>query len=471
MSATFVTEADIQSLMQAFVRAIQAGNGKEADSILARALAVAPNHPGILSAMTQAFDRAIQAGNAKEADSILARVTAVAPEHPGILSVAGLRALGAGDASQALTLFERAAKNDPATPLNWVNVALARRDLGDAEGERDALEKAVAIDARYYPALLHKARFLERQGKRKAAAVMYHAFIACLPPGMRPQPELQAAIQYANAFLREHSRGLETFLEPRLAPVRERHAGERLERFDACLQELLGKRPSYRQEPTFMLFPRLPAVEFADRSLYPWLDAFDAATDEIRAEARAALSQSAEEFVPYISKPAGAPVDQWRELNNSKRWSTYFLIKNGKPLDEHLARCPKTAELLRNAPLCEVASHAPTAFFSVLAPRTRIPPHTGVTNTRFIVHLPLVVPPGCMYRVGAERRPWVEGKSWVFDDTFEHEAINDSDEPRVVLIFDVWNCYLTPAERDLVAAVTAGVQEYTEGESPFRQGG
>lgn len=435
MSTTFVTEADILALMQA-------------------------------------FDRANQAGNTKEADSILARARTLAPEHAGVLHVAGLRALGAGDANLARSLFERAVKNDPTSILLWVDVALARRDLGDAEGERDALEKALALDPRYFPALLHKARLLERQGKRKAAAVMYHAFIACLPPqNMQLKPEMQAAIQYAQAFLREHSRGLETFLEPRLAAARERHAGERLERFDALLQEMLGKRPAYRQEPTFMLFPRLPAVEFVDRSLYPWLDAFDAATDDIRAEARAALSQSAEEFVPYISKPAGAPVDQWRELNNSKRWSTYFLVKNGKPLDEHLARCPKTAELLRNAPLCEIPGHAPTVFFSVLAPRTRIPPHTGVSNTRFIVHLPLIVPPGCMYRVGAERRPWVEGKSWVFDDTFEHEAINDSDEPRVVLIFDVWNCYLTAAERDLVATLTAGVQDYSEGESPFRQGG
>jgi aspartate beta-hydroxylase len=133
-------------------------------------------------------------------------------------------------------------------------------------------------------------------------------------------------------------------------------------------------------------------------------------------------------------------------------------------VDKHLAQCPKTAELLRAAPLCDVPGHAPTAFFSVLAPRTRIPAHTGVSNTRLIVHLPLVVPPGCMYRVGAERREWREGKAWVL-------AINDSDQPRLLLIFDVWNCFLTRAERDLVAEFTAATQDFTEGESPFRQGG
>jgi aspartyl/asparaginyl beta-hydroxylase (cupin superfamily) len=288
---------------------------------------------------------------------------------------------------------------------------------------------------------------------------------------VQPPPFVSEAIQHANEVLHANDRALEAFLQPRLETLRARHAGERLERFDACLELLLGKRRLYQQEPAFMLFPRLPAIEFIDREHYPWLDAFDAATSEIRTEAQAALAESAQDFVPYIAKPAGSPVDQWRELNNSKRWSTYFLLKNGKRIEEHLARCPRTAALLADAPLCEVPAHAPTAFFSVLAPRTRIPPHTGVTNTRLIVHLPLIVPPGCGYRVGGERREWREGSAWVFDDTFEHEAINDSDQLRVLLIFDVWNCFLTAAERELVAAVIAGVHEFNEGESPFRQGG
>jgi aspartyl/asparaginyl beta-hydroxylase (cupin superfamily) len=423
-----------------------------------------------IHALMEAVDRADQAGNTAEAERALAKARALAPDHPGVLNVAGMRALVAGDAGTACTLLGRAAALDPRTPLLWVNLALAQRSLRDEAGERDALEKALAADPRYFPALLHKARLFERQGKLKAAAYMYHAFLACLPPG-QPPTHVQEAIAHANQVLRENDRALEAFLQPRVDAARARHAGAPLERFDTCLQTLLGKRPTYRPEPTFMLFPRVPAIEFIDREHYPWLDGFDVATDEIRAEALAAFSQAGDDFVPYISKPEGAPVDQWRELNNSKRWSTYFLFRNGRPLEDHLAHCPRTAALLRSSPLCEIPGHAPTAFFSVLAPRTRIPPHTGVTNTRFIVHLPLVVPSGCGYRVGGERREWREGVAWVFDDTFEHEAVNDSDQPRIVLIFDVWNCFLSPAERDMLAVVTAGVQEYNDGESPFRQGG
>jgi aspartate beta-hydroxylase len=98
-------------------------------------------------------------------------------------------------------------------------------------------------------------------------------------------------------------------------------------------------------------------------------------------------------------------------------------------------------------------------MFSLLAPRTHIPPHTGVSNTRLVCHLPLVVPPHCRFRVGATTREWRIGEAFVFDDTIEHEAWNDSDQLRVVLILDLWPPALSPAERDAVAAVisAAGV--------------
>jgi aspartyl/asparaginyl beta-hydroxylase (cupin superfamily)/Tfp pilus assembly protein PilF len=424
-----------------------------------------------ISALIEAIDRAEQAGDRAEAERALARARAAAPDHPGVLNVAGMRALVAGDAAAARPLLESAAALDPASPMLWLNLALAHRELRNEVAEREALEKALAADPRFFPALLHKARLLERQGKLKHAAHMYHAFLCCVPQGVQPPPTVRSAMEHANKVLRDNDAALEAFLQPRLKEARARHDGARLKRFDACFEALIGKRRVFAPQPTFMLFPRLPAIEFLDREDFPWLGAFEGAADEIRAEARAALELAGDDFVPYISKPAGSPVDQWQELNNSKRWSTFFLLKNGKRVEDHLARCPRTAALLEAAPLCEIPGHAPTAFFSVLAPKTRIPAHTGVTNTRFIVHLALAVPPSCGFRVGAETRAWREGRAWVFDDTFEHEAWNESDEPRIVLIFDVWNSFLTAAERDLVSVVTHGVQQYNEGESPFRQGG
>jgi aspartyl/asparaginyl beta-hydroxylase (cupin superfamily) len=83
-----------------------------------------------------------------------------------------------------------------------------------------------------------------------------------------------------------------------------------------------------------------------------------------------------------------------------------------------------------------------------------------VSNTRAIVHLPLLVPPGCGFRVGGEVREWREGTAFVFDDTIEHEAWNNSDKLRVVLLFDVWRPELSAEERALVTATIEAVDAY-----------
>jgi aspartyl/asparaginyl beta-hydroxylase (cupin superfamily) len=113
---------------------------------------------------------------------------------------------------------------------------------------------------------------------------------------------------------------------------------------------------------------------------------------------------------------------------------------------------------------------APNAMFSALAPRTRIPPHTGDTNARLVVHLPLVVPPGCRYRVGFEQREWTVGEVLVFDDSIEHEAHNDGDALRVVLIFDIWNPLLSAGERDVVRALTLARREFAFQGGSFHAG-
>jgi aspartyl/asparaginyl beta-hydroxylase (cupin superfamily) len=91
-------------------------------------------------------------------------------------------------------------------------------------------------------------------------------------------------------------------------------------------------------------------------------------------------------------------------------------------------------------------------------------PHTGSANTRLIVHLPLILPEKCSFRVGNETRDWKMGEAWVFDDTIEHEAWNNSDQTRVILILDIWNPLLSPAERALVESMMIALNEYQAGE-------
>jgi aspartyl/asparaginyl beta-hydroxylase (cupin superfamily) len=165
-------------------------------------------------------------------------------------------------------------------------------------------------------------------------------------------------------------------------------------------------------------------------------------------------------FGPYVDYPPGLPLDQWAELNQSPRWSAFFLFRDGAPVSGNADRCPATIAALARAPQPNVVRRSPAAMFSVLQPRTRIPPHTGVSNTRLVVHLPLILPPDCRFRVGNETRAWREREAWVFDDTIEHEAWNDSDQPRTILIFDIWSPFLSDAERALIAHVTIAADAF-----------
>ena len=159
------------------------------------------------------------------------------------------------------------------------------------------------------------------------------------------------------------------------------------------------------------------------------------------------LTNRSEAIRPYVSQPAGAPENKWSPLDNNPDWSACFLWEFGRKNEAVCELCPETAAALAAVPQSHVPGKAPNAFFSILRPGAHIPPHTGVTNTRAIIHLPLVVPDGCTFRVGGETRHWREGEAFAFDDTIEHEARNDSNQRRVLLIFDVWNPHLTEAER------------------------
>ncbi|MEI9885064.1 MAG: aspartyl/asparaginyl beta-hydroxylase domain-containing protein [Rhizomicrobium sp.] len=338
--------------------------------------------------------------------------------------------------------------------LLHLNLALARRSIGDAAGELAALDGALAADPLCFPARLAKGALLERQGQRRAAARIYKDALVITPPEERLSPSLAQMAQAARRCVEENSGNLDAFLRQRLG-------GAALpKRFEECLNVATGKARIFTQQPANLHYPQLPAIAYYDNADFPWLKDVEAATDVIHRELVELLREDAGDFAPYVNHPEGVPLNQWAELNNSPKWSAYFLWKDSKRQDAHCDRCPRTAEVLAAAPMARIAQRAPTAFFSSLEPRAHIPAHTGATNARLIVHLPLIVPDGCRFRVGNDTRDWQRGKAWVFDDTIEHEAWNDSDKPRVVLIFDIWNPFLSAAERELLSALEDGLADY-----------
>jgi aspartate beta-hydroxylase len=88
-------------------------------------------------------------------------------------------------------------------------------------------------------------------------------------------------------------------------------------------------------------------------------------------------------------------------------------------------------------------------------------PHYGVTNTRLVMHLPLLVPSDCALRIvdGGEHC-WREGELMMFDDTFQHEAWNRSASTRMILLMDCWNPHLTDPERLAVKQLVETISDF-----------
>jgi aspartyl/asparaginyl beta-hydroxylase (cupin superfamily) len=410
-----------------------------------------------LIAQAQAAERAgLTADAAKLWDAVAAR----APAHPKSLFLAGRRLMERGDVAGAIERFRAAEAADPGDGDIPLHLALAHNARNELAAALAALDRALAIDPYFFMALLSKASVLERMNQKRAAAAVYANAIKIAPAPERLPPSLRQGLQRAHEAVGENAVATAEFLRQRVAPARAKHGKEDLRRFDECLDILAGVKKRQMHDPILLYYPRLAPIPFYDRELFTWLGELEAATDAIREELVVVLREDQAKFAPYIQFPAGAPVNQWVELNHSPSWSTFFLWRDGVRQDKNCARCPSTTALLQRLPLAQQRGYAPTAMFSVLAPNTHIPPHTGSSNTRLIVHLPLILPEQCRFRVGNETREWKMGEAWVFDDTIEHEAWNESDKTRVILIFDVWNPLLSPAERELVETMMTALNEY-----------
>src|SRR5688572_1121789 len=280
----------------------------------------APAYPDTeLRALVQSADRAIAAGKREEAQRLIAQAEALSPEHPLVLNARGVFELRGGDAVAARALLERAIQLEGRNPAFWINLASTYRRLGQQEEESGALERALALDPRHLLGLLQKASLLELQGKTRAAAAAYGNALATLPRGARIPDALRVPIQRATEAVRQNAAALETFLAERLRDLRSRHARSDLARLEHCIDAVLGKRSIYTPRPTFLHFPKLPAWEFFPREHFAWLEGIESATTVIRAEFERVFLEATDRLEPYISYPQGVPLDQWAELNHSRR--------------------------------------------------------------------------------------------------------------------------------------------------------
>lgn len=336
--------------------------------------------------------------------------------------------------------------------------------LTDAE---QALARILEVTPQFAVARLNLANVLERQGRPRDALLEYvRAIIAAQTKGLwlneaSTPPWLRDDVTYAMRFVEGGRR--ELFRES-LEPLRAKYGAGELRRVDKALAFLLGEIPrnfpDARQRPKFLYFPDLAPRPYLDTSSVPWLAELEAHADEIRTEAQAMLASPGglEPFLRF-SRPEQEKL-YLQSTEGKPAWDAFFFYRHGQRHDDNARRCPKTSALLESLPLARIHEHAPEICFSVLTPGTHILPHHGVTNTRLVAHLPLIVPPDCALRVGGEEHVWQEGRTVLFDDTFEHEAWNRSGQLRVVLITDLWHPELTEVERLAVTDLVVAVGEF-----------
>jgi aspartyl/asparaginyl beta-hydroxylase (cupin superfamily) len=427
---------------------------------MGREFAVSAVDASRIADLSRAAGEAVRQGNMDAAVGLWQQVLVIEPGRPEALLFLGQHALHRGDPTGAKVLLERAGSAAPTNPIVWLNLSFVHRALGNAEAESEALERALAADPYCFPALLGKGAFLERFGHKRQAAKVYKDAITIAPPDAQLPNLMKVALDRARDSVRGNIDQMQSFLDQRLKSAFDRHSGIDRRRIDECIGIATGAQKVYVHQPTMLQVPQLPALGYYDLSLFPWVEKLEAGTETVRRELLSLLEADQSELVPYLRHPAGVPLNQWAELNFSPRWSAYFLWEHGERFHDHCARCPGTAALLESIPMADVPGFTPVAFFSVLSPHTKIPPHTGVTNARLTVHLPLIVPSNCHFRVGNEVREWQVGHTFIFDDTIEHEAWNDSDKLRVVLIFDIWNPFLAQAERELICELLGAVRDY-----------
>ena len=385
------------------------------------------------------------------------------PSRADTLEAEADRAARGGDAAGARRLLEQATELDPGRGEAWLKLAAMCRATGDLDGALAAVSGALRIDPLDFVPLLLKANLLDRMGRQEAAGETYGYALAQLPETV--PPHLEAMIAEARRRHADHVAAAAARLAEATAPAAAALDPREQRRFERFQSNALRRTRPYHCEPTHFHYPGLREREFHDREDFPWLAALEAATDSIREDFERVMGAERAELVPYIQYPDDVPLRQWAELNRNPAWTAIHLVRNGVAIDANARHCPAAMASLGRLDQPEIARRGPNAMFSLLAPGAHIPPHTGVANTRLVCHLPLIVPPGCWFRVGAETREWQAGTAFVFDDTIEHEALNPSAALRVVFIVDTWHPDLSAAERSAVAALLAATDpaEPTEG--------
>jgi hypothetical protein len=366
------------------------------------------------------------------------------PGQSRSLIVQADEAMARGDLRKAASLLEVAAQRgrDASTLLR---LATVRRALGDYPGALRSAEAGVKLSPRNFVMCLLLGSLRETMGAIHAAERAYRAACAIAPLDLAFQPAMKAQLTRATRRVAAGKEWRDRLLEWQAKDGSHDLTADEEARMRGFRTNILENLDGGPLAPPVFLIPGIKPKRYLDPAQFTGVRELERNAEVILSEFLALAEAKAD----LSSRLAGLHGSK-PETEGSGNWSMIPLIRNGRVIEEFASRCPRTVDLARALDLPQLGLISPSLYFSVLEPHSRITPHTGITNARVIAHLPLLVPGNCGFRVGGETRQWEVGKAFVFDDMTEHEAWNDSDRIRVVLIADLWRPELSAAERAAV---------------------
>ena len=370
------------------------------------------------------------------------------PSAAGAYNNLGNLLVRAGRRTEALGCFRGAVASDPAHAMSHNNLANLLRDKADDEALRAAGQsyaKAVRLAPRYLEAYKNLGNLMKERAEWRQGAVRAYRIALSLMPlpyataGREIISNLGETLQWlgraaaANAsFALGVARGVYAHAQQRPSHyARGLHAAPWWRADDASPRILKA-----------LLRPKALATlrEEGLALLRRGGDVVGRGGD---------VGRGRDGFLPYFS--AALTSGEWRDV-------TLALSGTRQPGAAH---APGSYELYESLGEQATTMVMGSAYFSVLTPGARLRPHCGPTNIRLRVHVGLSVSPGAAIRVGNETRPWEEGSALIFDDSFEHEVWNDSTEPRLVFIFDIWHPQLATDDQRMAALDDLGRQRYS----------
>lgn len=422
-----------------------------------------PEIEHLLEAATQLW----RCGKLDEAAAIFSKIKEIAPRNEQLLRFTAHLASAQSEHAQAIPIYEELLVKIRTDADLWFEYGIALSGNNEHLDAIRAFDRCLELRGKIVPSLLYRGLCLEKAGKTADAIQSYLMAIrsAEKQKEVTLNKDARALLTHASNVVRQQ---LYSSIQRYMSPIGEKHGQHAIERIQQCAEIFAGRtRANFAHpqwKPGLFYVPGLPPKPFFERIDLPALQALEECTEIIRRELLGIMKDESF-FLPYVNHPKGSKsAETWRELNQSKDWSTYHFFRHGKKIDENCERCPETAKIIESMDLTRIPGYGPEVMFSVLKPKTRIKAHHGPINGRLIVHLPLIVPEDCgAIRVGPEKRTWQEGQCLIFDDAFEHEAWNESDQERVVLILDVWNPHLSPAEREAFIALHRAAQDFERG--------